>query len=76
MNYDAEIARLVDLYSTKCSTLTGKPEHRKKAALNLLREMAEAIKKIVREDTLNFYEQKKTMTVTAPLFASQPPARI
>ena len=66
MNYDAEIARLVDLYSTKCSTLTGKPEHRKKAALNLLREMSEAIKKLVREDTLEFYNQKASGNLPDP----------
>jgi len=72
--YDAEVARLVDLYSTKCSTLTGKPEHRKKATLNLLRRMAEEIKKIVREETLQFYEQKHNGTeVLPPLFEPRKP---
>lgn len=66
MNYDVEIARLVDVYSTKCSTLTGKPEHRKKTALNLLREMGEAIKKVVREGTLEFYSQKSSGNLPDP----------
>jgi hypothetical protein len=75
VNYDVEIARLVDLYSTKCSTLTGKPEHRKRAAINLLREMAEAIKKVVREGTLEFYNQKNSGMVPdqGPLFAPRQP---
>lgn len=72
MNHDAEIARLVDLYSTKCSRLTGKPEHRKVAAQKLLTELAEATKKLTREKTLEFYEQKaQGAAAPGPLF--QPP---
>lgn len=69
MNYDAEIARLVDACSTKCSRLTGKPEHRKLAAQKLLVELAEAIKKLVREKTLDFYEKREEPAQTpGPLF--------
>lgn len=72
VNYDAELARLVDFYSTKVSLLTGKPEHRKVSALRLLREMAEGIKKIVREGTLEFYEEKsRSAALSEPLFTQR-----
>jgi hypothetical protein len=81
VNYDAEIARLVDVYSSKVAKLTGKPEHRKQGAMRLLAEMAEAMKKVVREATIEFYEKKTAPAPRAePLFAgsvqavpSQPP---
>jgi hypothetical protein len=59
VNYDAEIARLVDVYSSKVAKLTGKPEHRKQGAMRLLGEMADAMKKLVREGTIQFYEEKQ-----------------
>lgn len=70
MNYDAEIARLVDVYSSKVAKLTGKPEHRKQGAMRLLAEMAEAMKKVVREATIEFYEKKTAAAPSPePLFA-------
>lgn len=62
MNYDAEIARLVDVTAAKVAKLTGKPEHRKQGAMRLLTEMADGIKKVVREGTIRFYEEKKAET--------------
>lgn len=67
MNYDAEIARLVDVCSTRCSRLTGKPEHRKLGAQKLLVELADAIKKLTREGTLEFYEHGRVAAPVAPL---------
>ena len=76
MNYDAEIAKLVDLYSEKLSRVTGKPEHRKQAARRMLLELTEATKKLVREKTLLHYETKDAMSPEAmgPLFPVAPPA--
>ena len=72
MNYDTEIARLIDLNSEKMARLTGKPEHRKKAARNLLALLASDLKKLVREQTLQFYEGKGSPSLgpNAPLFPS------
>jgi hypothetical protein len=74
MNYDAEIARLVDVFSDKLSKVSGKPEHRKQAARKLLSEMADTMKKLVREQTLVFYESKPKADAAAlgPLFAPPP----
>ena len=76
MNYDAEIAKLVDLYSEKLSRVTGKPEHRKQAARRMLLELTEATKKLVREKTLLHYESKaqEPPVVMGPLFPVAPPA--
>lgn len=78
MNYDAEIAKLVDLYSEKLSRVTGKPEHRKQAARKLLLELTEATKKLVREKTLLHYESSGPMTPAAlgPLFTGPHDPRI
>jgi hypothetical protein len=82
MNYDAEIAKLVDTYAEKLSKLTGKPEHRKLAARKLLLELTEATKKLTREKTLNFYEGKsngKSAEAAGPLFQTpvvQGPVRV
>lgn len=75
MNYDAEIAKLVDLYSEKLSRVTGKPEHRKQAARRMLLELTEATKKLVREKTLLHYEAKAPATPAAlgPLFQPAQP---
>ncbi len=66
MNYDAEVARLVDVYSSKVAKLTGKPEHRKQGAMRLMTEMADAIKKVVREGTIQFYEEKQKESRPTP----------
>ncbi len=66
MNYDAEVARLVDVYSSKVAKLTGKPEHRKQGAMRLLAEMADGIKRIVREGTIQFYEEKQKAAEPRP----------
>lgn len=76
MNYDAEIAKLVDLYSEKLSRVTGKPEHRKQAARRMLLELTEAVKKLVREKTLLHYETKDAVSPAAlgPIFQITPTA--
>lgn len=80
MNYDAEIAKLVDLYSEKLSRVTGKPEHRKQGARKLLLELSEAVKRLVREQTLLHYESglgskaQPEPRMLGPLFQTSPAA--
>jgi hypothetical protein len=78
VNYDAEIAKLVDLYSEKMSRVTGKPEHRKQGARKLLIEITDAVKRLVREQTLEFYERKPEANPAAlgPLFAGSDGVRV
>lgn len=83
MNYDGEIAKLVDEYAKTLGMMAGKPADRIRAAKRKLVELTDAVKKLVREETLEFYEQKKAASPeplltpqapqTAPPYVPQPP---
>ena len=58
MNYDAAIEKMVDDAAKRLGLMTGRPADRMRQAKRIVTELMENAKKIVREETLEFYEKK------------------